>query len=312
MHKLTMKTNKKTLTFEDGFKQFILDCKARGLRIATIKHYKESYQQIKKYIDPGIKIDKINDKKFKEFIVKSSDGIRNSQTIYTLSRDLKTIINYFIKSGYIERFNMQLPKVDKKPVETYTDDELKKLLKKPDIKKCSFCDYRNYVIVCFFLSTGIRLSSLINIKIKDLRMSESEVEILHTKNRKPLTVPLNINIKKILIEYLAYRQSNNTDDYLFCNVYGQQLKKSTIIQAVQSYNWSRGVNTTSIHKLRHTFAKKWILGGNSVVALQKILGHSSLQMTQNYINILVSDLKKDVENYNILQEFSKNFIKMKK
>lgn len=312
MHKLTMKTNKKTLTFEDGFKQFILDCKARGLREATIKHYKEAYQQIKKYIDPDIGIDKINAKKFKEFIVKSSEGKRNSQTIYSLSRDFKTIINYFIRNGYIERFDMQLPKVDKHPIETYTDDELRKLLKKPDIKKCSFCTYRDYVIVSFFLSTGIRLSSLINIKIKDLKLSESEVEIVHTKNRKPLTVPLNSNIKKVIAEYLTYRQSNNADDYLFCNVYGQQLKKSTIIQAVQSYNWSKGVETTSIHKLRHTFAKKWILGGNSVVALQKILGHSSLQMTQNYINILVSDLKKDVENYNILQEFSKSFIKMKK
>lgn len=312
MHKLTLKTNKKTLTFKKGFEEFILDCKARGLREATIKHYIEAYQQIKKYIDPDIEIDKINVKKFKEFIVKSSDGNRNSQTIYSLTRDFKTIIHFFMKCNYIEKFDMKLPKVDKHPIETYTDEELERLLKKPDIKKCSFCDYRNYVIVCFFLSTGIRLSSLINIKIVDLKLSESEVEILHTKNRKPLTVPLNSNIKKILAEYLTYRQSSNKDDYLFCNVYGKQLKKSTIIQAVQSYNWSRGVNTTSIHKLRHTFAKKWILGGNSVVALQKILGHSSLQMTQNYINILVSDLKKDVDNYNILQEFSKSFIKMKK
>lgn len=312
MHKLTMKTNKKTLTFSEGFKQFILDCKARGLREATIKHYIEAYQQIKKYIDPGTGIDKINDKKFKEFIVKSSEGKRNSQTIYSLSRDFKTIIRFFMKCNYVEKFDMKLPKVDKHPIETYTDDELRKLLKKPDIKKCSFCTYRDYVIVSFFLSTGIRLSSLINIKIGDLKLSESEVEILHTKNRKPLTVPLNSNIKKILAEYLTYRQSNNTDDYLFCNVYGQQLKKSTITQAVANYNKICGVKTTSIHKLRHTFSKKWILGGNSVVALQKILGHSSLQMTQNYINILVSDLKKDVENYNILQEFSKNFIKMKK
>lgn len=47
------------------------------------------------------------------------------------------------------------------------------------------------------------------------------------------------------------------------------------------YNKERGIETTGIHRLRHTFAKQWILSGNSVVALQKILGHSSLAITQH-------------------------------
>lgn len=312
MHKIKLKTNKNTLTFYEGFNLFILNCKAKGLRTATIEHYRIAYNQIIKIIDKDTILSELNLKKFNEFIIKSSDESRNSQTVYSLVRDFKTILNYFIKSNYINSFEMKLPRVDKRPIETYSDEELELLLKKPDLKKCSFCTYRNYVMVCFFLSTGIRLSSLTNIKIKNLKLSESEVEILHTKNRKPLIVPLNSNINKILIEYLSYRQSDNSDDYLFCNVYGKQLKKSTIIQAVANYNNECGVVTTSIHKLRHTFAKKWILGGNDVVALQKILGHSSLQMTQNYINILVSDLKKDVEKYNILQEFGSVRIKMKK
>ena len=53
-----------------------------------------------------------------------------------------------------------------------------------------------------------------------------------------------------------------------------------------------------------------MLGGN-VVSLQKILGHSSLAITQNYLNLLVSDLKKDVDKTNILREFKRNSIQMK-
>lgn len=55
-----MKTDKETLTFEEEVKQFILDCKARGLREATIKHYTEAYQQIKKYINPQTNLNKID------------------------------------------------------------------------------------------------------------------------------------------------------------------------------------------------------------------------------------------------------------
>jgi integrase/recombinase XerD len=298
-------------TFKDGFEEFILNCRSRNLREGTIKHYNEVYRQIIKYLDENILLADINIKVFEEFIIKvKSNPDVKSQTLYTYCRDLKTVINFFINQEYTTTFKMSLPRVDKHPIETYSDEELEKLLKKPNLKKCEFTEYRNYVITTFFLSTGIRLTSLINIKIKDLKLSEECVDIMHTKNRKALTVPLNNEIIKIIKEYLAYRQYGNEDDYLFCNIYGKQLTKSALTQALLVYNRSRGIEHTGIHRLRHTFAKKWILAGNSVVSLKKILGHSSLEMTQNYINILVSDLKKDVDDYNILQEFNRNFIKM--
>ena len=79
------------------------------------------------------------------------------------------------------------------------------------------------------------------------------------------------------------------------------------------YNKNRGVETTGIHRYRHTFAKQWILNGGNVVALSKLLGHSSLDITQNYINLLVSDVAKQVNEINVLDKFySKQRITMKK
>ena len=70
------------------------------------------------------------------------------------------------------------------------------------------------------------------------------------------------------------------------------------------YNKRRGVETTGIHRYRHTFAKQWILNGGNVVSLSKMLGHSNLQITQNYINLLVSDVAKEVETINLLDKFA--------
>lgn len=311
MKKLKLSTLKDK-TFREGFEEFIFNCKARGLREATIHHYKESYAQIIRYMDKQMEIKDIDKEVFERFIVRARENKEiGSQTLFTYARDLKTIINFFIKQQYCKSFKMQLPKVDKKPIQTYTDEELEKLLKKPNLNKCSFVEYRNYVMIAMFLSTGIRLSSLINIRVEDINFDDEVVNILHTKNRKSLIIPLNKQIVSILKEYLRYRQYSSIEERLFCNCYGKELTKSSIIQAIATYNRSRGVNTTSIHKLRHTFAKKWVLGGNSVAVLQRILGHSSLQITQNYLNVLISDIKAEVENYNILQEFNSNFIRLK-
>ena len=64
-----------------------------------------------------------------------------------------------------------------------------------------------------------------------------------------------------------------------------------------------GVKEIRFLRYRHTFAKQWIINGGNVVSLSKLLGHSSLDITQNYINLLVSDIAKQVDELNVLDKF---------
>ena len=59
----------------------------------------------------------------------------------------------------MQEFKIKLPLVNKIDVETYSDAELKVLLKKPDLKKSSFVKYRNWVFINFLLSTAVRVNS---------------------------------------------------------------------------------------------------------------------------------------------------------
>ena len=152
-----------------------------------------------------------------------------------------------------------------------------------------------------------------NIKVKDIDFDNNVVYVNVTKNRKPLIVPLNQTMVNILTEYLKYRQHKSNEDYLFCNVFGQQLIKSTCYHKLYEYNKKRGVERTGIHRYRHTFAKQWILSGGNVVTLSHLLGHSSLDITQNYIHLLVSDVAKQVDEINVLDKFSdRKHISLKK
>lgn len=301
-----------SINFKEGFEEFISNCKARNLREGTLKHYNSSYKTIIKIIDEDEPIKNISIKTFQNFIIQYRERFDiNDITMYTYARDLKTLLYFFMKNGYMNTFKIKLPKTDKSAIEVYNNSELELLLKKPNIKKCNFTEYRDWVIINFLMSTGVRLNSFINIKIKDLDFENQLVNIKVTKNRKQLILPLNNTILMILKEYLRNRQHKNDDEYLFCNIYGKQLTKSAITLSLSSYNKRRGIVKTGIHRYRHTFAKKWIQAGGRVVTLQKIFGHSSLAITENYINILVEDLKRDIDKFNLLDEFNNVSIKMR-
>jgi integrase/recombinase XerD len=198
---------------------------------------------------------------------------------------------------------MQAIKVDKHTIETYSNEELKTLLQRPDLKKWKFTEYQCWVQTNLLISTGVRQRSLIHIKVKDVDLFNNILNVNVTKNRKPLVVPISQTMANILREYLTFRQHESGDDYLFCNVFGKQLTKSTSYHQLYTYNKGRGVETTGIHRYRHTFAKQWILNGGNVVALQKILGHSNLAITQNYINMLVSETAEEVNAINLIDKF---------
>ena len=303
MKKMKMTVSDK-VTFEDGCNKYLDNCRQRNLREGTINHYKQSYTQFYKYFDADMPVEEFTSDMYKQYVVYLRNTLQNDVSINSYLRDLITTLHFLMNEGYVEPFKMQAIKVDRTNVETYSDDELRTLLQKPNIKKCSFTEYQSWVMTNFLFSTGVRQRSLINIKVKDVDFDNNVVYVNITKNRKPLLIPINQTMAHILNEYLKYRKHNNKEDFLFCNVFGEQLVKSTCYHMLYEYNKRRGVETTGIHRYRHTFARQWILNGGNVVSLSRLLGHSSLQITQNYINLLVSDVAKEVDTINLLDKFS--------
>lgn len=312
MHKLKMKAIK-GLTFEEGCNKYLEYCRQRNLRQGTINHYRQSYVQFFKFFERDTPIEEIDEDAYKRYVLYLRSTLNNDVSINSYLRDFITTMHYLMNEGYIQSYKMQAIKVDKSHIETYNEQELQLLLKKPNIKKCSFIEYQAWVMTNFLFSTAVRQRSLMYIKVKDIDFDNNVVYVNVTKNRKPLIVPLNQTMVNILREYLKYRNHKTDDDYLFCNVFGQQLVKSTCYHMLYEYNKRRGVETTGIHRYRHTFAKQWILSGGNVVSLSQLLGHSSLEITQNYIHLLVSDVAKQVDEINVLDKFySRTHISLKK
>ena len=235
-------------------------------------------------------------------------------TINSYLRGLRAILYYLMEQGYIEEFKIRLIRADKEIKDTYSDKELEILLAKPDMKKCTFREFRTWAFSNFFLGTGLRLSSVLNLKIKDVHFDSMEIKITKSKNRKQQIIPLSFSLGAVLKAFLTYR-GGESEDYLFSTQYGQQLSKSTVQKDIQEYNRLRGINKTSIHLYRHTFAKMWILNGGDIFTLRKILGHSSLEIVKEYVEIYGNDLQMKYNEHNPLDKMTvqkkKDKIKMR-
>lgn len=304
--------NTNNMTFDRGYDEFIFNCKARNLRPATIKFYDNSMMSIYKFIHPKTLIRDINKSMVDSFVLYCQNELEiKDTTINTYLRALKSVLYYFMKLGYMEKFHISEVKFDKPIIETYTEFEVKLLLKKPNLKNSTFIEYRNWVICNFLYGTGIRCSNLVELKIKDLDLHNNIVYFKTTKNRKPLMLPLTKSLIPILRGYLDIR-GGTEEDYLFPTAYGDKVNRNTLNGSLRDYNRKRGVNKTGIHRWRHTFARNWIINHGSILELQKILNHSDLEMVRNYVTIFTSDLQKDFDYFNPLENLHKQSIKIKK
>lgn len=301
-----MKTKESNKTFDEGFEQFILEhCTLKNFRPSTEKHYREVIKySFYKFYDKDIKLNKLEQNDIDNYVLWLEKRDIRDSTINIQLKALKTVIKFFRDKGWIDSsIKVELIKADVEQIEAYTDDEISKLLIKPNLKKCSFAEFRNWVCVCFLCNTGARRSTLINIQIKDLDLDNGYCYYRHTKNRKSQTVSISPSMCNILKEYLEYLPQDCV--YLFPTVLGKQMKPRSLAHTIDDYNKSREVNRTGIHKFRHWFAKKSVLLGMNLMSLQKILGHSNLEILKNYVNLLTQDLKKDEVIFNPLEDMQR-------
>lgn len=300
MKKLYVRNGAEELTLNGLFEEFILSKKCLNVSSYTISFYERCFKSFSKFYDVSQPCNTITSNVVNEYILcmKNRDDI-NDISINTNLRGLRALLYYGMEHGYINQFKVTLIRAEKKLKETYTEAELNILLKKPNIKTCSFAELRNWAMVNYLLATGNRLETMANVKIGDINFAEREIKLLKLKNRRQYIIPLSDALSKVLREYLLYRKGTK-DDYLFCSSYGKQLSKASIQTQIQHYNRSRGVLRTSIHAFRHTFAKNWILNGGDIISLQNILGHSSMEMVKEYVAIFGNDLKLGFNSHNPL------------
>ena len=282
------------------FRMFKNEKKILGLSESTLQNYEDSLKRFMDYMEcTDAPIQEIDYDDVLSFTQGLQEEELSVSSINHYLRDIRVFFNWCSKSGYCRKIEVKLVKGQETVKETYSEEELKALLEKP--QGDSYCEWRCWAIINWILATGNREKTVCNVRMRDINLPDEEIVLQQTKNKKIQIIPMSTELSFVLTQFIRdFRSEADDDEFLFCNVSGEQLTENALKLSIRDYNAARGVKKTSVHALRHTFAKLWIHNNGDVFRLQRMLGHATLDMTRNYVNLFAVDLKEGFDEYSPL------------
>ncbi|CAM2830822.1 site-specific integrase [Hathewaya histolytica] len=311
MAKLLLKNIKKSTnkTVKETYEEYIDYCIAIGQRPKTIES-KEKFCKyvLNKVVNLDGNISQITKEKIQSYIIFMRKNNYKGNTYQTFVIKLRAFLTYCFMRNYLNEFNVKIPNIDLEKKEIYTEEELNKLLKKPDLSKCLVGEYKSWVTCNFLLGTGCRAETLLHVHVEDIDFVKDSILFRHMKTKRQITVPLSNTLKVVLREYISVLGLSN-NDLLFPKLNMQKMRYDTLHQNIKNFFDNRKVVFRGINVFRNTFATMFILNKGDIYRLKVILGHSNIKTTERYINLLPLDFNEDICDYNPLDILSKKNIR---
>ena len=317
---------------------FMNYCEYRNLSKKTLLSYEQTLRLFSRYLIDTYKINRseqvtqqiilnyINDTKERgKYTVVANENTKKTNnpqnrgdygkkvSIVTLNnyiRNLKVYFNYMYENRIIKKNPTQKIKlihVPRKAKGYMNDIEVNNLLKCFDLSR--FHEYRDCVITELLFDTGMRLGECLLIKEKtDINFVERTIFLPadNTKGKKDRYVFFSVQMATELKRWLQYKDRYKESEYVFCTIKGTVLQERSFESNFSNYGERIGKKEINPHLLRNNFAKRFLMNGGDIFTLSKILGHSSIKVTEQcYLDLQTEDLKKQYEKHSPLMNLKK-------
>ncbi|MHB1459323.1 MAG: tyrosine-type recombinase/integrase [Armatimonadota bacterium] len=279
---------------------FLDHCRLKNLSPQTIVFYRYMLKYITTRLNedtPGIRVNEVTITELRSIIKYSLDRVSTTTVNHTITA-IKTLFRFLADEEYIpSNPSMKLTKI-KAPkilIKPFSEKQVQLLLEQPNRKR--FSGIRDYAMMVLLLDTGLRLSEIINLQTDDVNWSNNTVKVFG-KGSKERVIPFGQSCRKVIKQYADRRGQQECPNFFISELAGP-LGKKAIQDAVLKYGNSAKITGVRVspHTFRHTFAVNWIRNSGDVFHLQRILGHSSLEICRNYVNLVTDDLQRAHATY---------------
>ncbi len=317
---------------------FINYCDYKNLSTKTIGSYEQTLRLFIRYLQEECKItrtEQVKEQTIKDYLTNikergkytvvandSSKRFNNPQnrqdfgkkvsmaTVNNYTRNLRVYFNYMYDSRLIKVNPMKKIKptrIPRKAKGYLNDKDFNNLLKSFDLSK--FHEYRDYVITQLIFDTGMRIGECLMIRDEtDINFNERTIFLPadNTKGKKDRYVFFSMQMATELRRWLQYRDRYKESEFLFCTIKGSQLLERSFESNFTNYGERIGNKDISPHLIRNNFAKRFLMNGGDIYTLSKILGHSSVKVTEEcYLDLQTEDLRIQYQKHSPLMNLKR-------
>lgn len=219
---------------------------------------------------------------------------------------LRSFFNFLKIKGWINANpldGISNPKKEKKLPRFLYYEEMMKFLNQMGLQSNTPLEKRDNALVFLFYATGIRVSELSNLQIRNISWNNHTARVLGKGDKEREIFIHPVAVQQILDYYnirggLINPKTKQDPGYLFLSRQGKQLNPSSIWYIIKNASRKMGLfQDVHPHMLRHTFATHLLENGADIRTVQELLGHRSLSTTQVYTHITKDRLRKIVKNF---------------
>jgi integrase/recombinase XerD len=203
---------------------------------------------------------------------------------------IRNFYKYLAMKGMINKISLieyEIPKFNRNLPSILTIDEVDKLLSAPDINTNK--GKRDKAMLELMYGTGIKVTELLELSMKDVNLKLNYIKCSGTKNRERV-IPMGSYAVAFINEYLSVRDnfisSTNNEELIFLNSYGNRMSRQGFWKIIKAYGKSSGINKyITLNTLRHSFAVHLIENGADIKSVQEFLGYKDISGAQIYLDI---------------------------
>ncbi len=215
--------------------------------------------------------------------VASNQSVIRNLYRFLVSEDIKTTNPFEFMSS---------PKLDKRLPQTLTVEEVKTLIKAPDLTTPE--GKRDRAIMELLYATGIRSNELVNLDLSHVNIDSQEA-LVFGKGAKERIVLFGVPAKRALISYLREARPQLLNDLsnnaFFIGSRGKRISGFKLGKMVGLYGKVALGKRVWPHLLRHCFATHMLNGGANLRVIQELLGHSSIATTEIYTHVSMAHIR---------------------
>ncbi|MCP2013225.1 site-specific recombinase XerD [Deinococcus sp. HSC-46F16] len=272
--------------------EFLLDGEARGHSAYTTRAYRNAFRFFTEWLAERKveRIGQLTPSLLREYAVHCSATLSPGGAHARL-RPIKTLLKWAQQEELISQDltrRLPMPKLLREPLPAVRFSDFQKLLGAAKVK--SRCPLRDVALLTVLYDTGLRASEALALQLDDIR-PEGFILVRQGKGGKSRSVPIERPTLKAIRAYVHQeRHEEPVSDALFL-AGDRAMSRGTLDKMLERLCEFAGLPRLSAHTFRRGFAVQYLRNGGDVFTLQRIFGHTSLEMTNRYAQLLDDDVK---------------------